>query len=63
MSLDQLKRLEFLTVAEIAEYLKVSKMTVYRLVEARHLRAVRVGRSYRIPAQALMAYLERNPSA
>jgi len=48
-----------LTVSEIAEYLRVSDMTVYRLMSSGKLRHVRVGRSFRIPAQALMAYLER----
>lgn len=59
MSLEQIKRLEMLTVSEIAEYLRVSDMTVYRLMSSGKLRHVRVGRSFRIPAQALMAYLER----
>lgn len=43
----------FLTVAEAASRLRVSKMTVYRLVNARDLEAVRVGRSFRIPLRAV----------
>jgi len=38
--------------------MRVSKMTVYRLVQAGQLPAVRVGRSYRVPQDALDAYLE-----
>ena len=38
----------FLTVAEVADQLRVSTMTVYRLIKAGELRAVRVGKSYRI---------------
>jgi len=38
----------FVTVAEVARQLRVSNMTVYRLIQAGHLPAVRVGRSYRI---------------
>ena len=38
----------FVTVAEVAGRLRVSNMTVYRLVQSGQLPAVRVGRSYRI---------------
>ncbi|HET9078804.1 MAG TPA: helix-turn-helix domain-containing protein [Acidimicrobiales bacterium] len=38
----------FVTVAEVASQLRVSNMTVYRLIQAGQLPAVRVGRSYRI---------------
>jgi len=38
----------YLTVAEVAAQLRVSNMTVYRLVQSGELAAVRVGRSYRI---------------
>ena len=40
----------FLTVFEAAMILRVSKQTVYRLVHAGDLQAIRVGRSFRIPA-------------
>jgi excisionase family DNA binding protein len=38
----------FVTVAEVASQLRVSNMTVYRLIQSGQLQAVRVGRSYRI---------------
>ena len=38
----------FVTVAEVATRLRVSNMTVYRLIQAGQLPAVRVGRSYRL---------------
>ena len=47
----------FLTVAEVAAVMRVSKMTVYRLVHAGELPAVRVGRSFRVPEQAVHDYL------
>lgn len=50
-------RQRYLTVAEVAETMRVSKMTVYRLVHGGELPAVRVGRSYRVPQDALDAYL------
>lgn len=47
----------FLTVAEVAAMMRVSKMTVYRLVHGGELPAVRVGRSFRVPDQAVQEYL------
>jgi excisionase family DNA binding protein len=41
-------RARFLTVAEVADLMRVSTMTVYRLIKAGELAAVRVGKSYRI---------------
>jgi excisionase family DNA binding protein len=46
-----------LTVREVAEQFRVSKMTVYRLVHDGQIESVRVGRSYRIPAAAVETYL------
>ncbi|SNS91463.1 DNA binding domain-containing protein, excisionase family [Micrococcales bacterium KH10] len=48
---------KFLTVAEVAEQMRVSKMTVYRLVHSGELPAVRVGKSFRVPQRALDEYL------
>lgn len=55
---DRQARMRFLTVAEVATLLRVSKMTVYRLLHAGELTAVRVGRSFRVPSEAVEAYLE-----
>lgn len=52
-----LPEVNFLTVAEVAAIMRVSKMTVYRLVHAGELPAVRVGRSFRVPEQAVHDYL------
>jgi excisionase family DNA binding protein len=46
-----------LTVAEVASAMRVSTMTVYRLIKSGELPAVRVGRSYRVRGAALEAYL------
>ena len=54
---NEASRPAFLTVAEVAEAMRVSRMTVYRLVHSGELPAVRVGKSYRVPAQALTQYL------
>ncbi len=51
-------QVSFLTVAEVAGMMRVSKMTVYRLVHSGELPAVRVGRSFRVPEQAVHDYLQ-----
>lgn len=48
---------QLLTAAEVAEDLRVSTMTVYRLIRRGELPAVRVGRNYRVRAADLEAYL------
>lgn len=53
----RLGEVKFLTVAEVATLMRVSKMTVYRLVHSGELTAVRVGRSFRVPEQAVHEYL------
>jgi len=50
----------FLTVAEVASMMRVSKMTVYRLVHSGELPAVRVGRSFRVPEAAVDDYLRKS---
>ena len=50
-----LSDVRFLTVAEVAEMMRVSKMTVYRLVHAGELPAIRFGRSFRVPESAVEA--------
>ena len=54
-----LSDVRFLTVAEVAEMMRVSNMTVYRLVHAGELPAIRFGRSFRIPESAVVAAIER----
>lgn len=53
-----LKDVRFLTVAEVAATMRVSKMTVYRLVHNGELPAVRVGRSFRVAEEAVHTYLQ-----
>ena len=55
-----LNEVVFLTVAEVAAVMRVSKMTVYRLVHSGHLPAIRVGRSFRVPEQAVHDYLRES---
>src|SRR3954465_7268028 len=48
-----LKDVRFVTVAEVADMMRVSKMTVYRMVHAGELPAIRFGRSFRVPESAV----------
>lgn len=48
----------FLTVQEVADLMRVSSMTVYRLIKSGDLRAVRVGRSFRVRQADVDSYLE-----
>lgn len=57
---DPISEVKFLTVAEVAASMRVSKMTVYRLVHAGDLPAIRVGRSFRVPEEAVNDYLRKS---
>lgn len=45
--------MRFLTVQEVADTMRVSSMTVYRMVHSGEIPAIRFGRSFRIPESAL----------
>jgi excisionase family DNA binding protein len=45
------------TVGEVARQLRVSNMTVYRLINAGEIPALRIGRSYRLRVEDVDAYL------
>jgi excisionase family DNA binding protein len=46
-----------MTVAEVAAAMRVSTMTVYRLIKSGELAAVRVGHNYRIRGDEVERYL------
>lgn len=54
---DARSRSRYVTVTEVADQLRVSNMTVYRLVQSGQLPAVRVGRSYRIREEDVDRFL------
>lgn len=43
----------FMTVMEVADIMRISKMTVYRLIHSGQLPAIRVGKSFRVPQSAV----------
>ena len=56
----EIGEVKFLTVAEVAATMRVSKMTVYRLVHNGELPAVQVGRSFRINEDDVNEYLRKS---
>ncbi|MBA2573492.1 MAG: helix-turn-helix domain-containing protein [Actinomycetota bacterium] len=55
-----LAAVNLLTVAEVAAAMRVSKMTVYRLVHSGELPALRVGKSFRVSQDAVNEYLRKS---
>jgi excisionase family DNA binding protein len=48
-----------MTVREVAQMMRVSNMTVYRLIKGGDLGAVRIGKNYRIRKNDVLSYLMR----
>jgi excisionase family DNA binding protein len=46
-----------LTVGEVARIMRVSNMTVYRLIKSGQLAAIRVGKNYRLRLSDIELYL------
>lgn len=49
---------QFLTVSEVAVLMRVSNMTVYRLIKSGALKAVQVGNRYRVKESDVHQYLD-----
>ncbi len=49
-----------LTVDQVAQYLKIDKFTVYRLVAQRKLPAFKVGNQWRFKRKMIEAWLMKN---
>jgi len=50
---------EIMTVNDVAEYLKISVITTYRLVQDGKIPAFKVGRSWRIKRSDLNEFIEK----
>lgn len=48
-----------LNVRQVAEILAISHNTAYELVRSGKVHSIRVGRSYRIPLEAVIDYLRK----
>jgi len=51
---------EILTLQEIADYLKVDKFTIYRLLAKKQLPAFKVGNQWRFQRKMIEAWLRKN---
>ncbi|MGH2724724.1 MAG: helix-turn-helix domain-containing protein [Actinomycetota bacterium] len=58
MAQNDFSEARFVTVTEVAQLMRVSKMTVYRLINQGDLPAVRIGRGYRIREEDVHRYLD-----
>lgn len=52
-----------MTIEQLANALAISRSAVYRLVNARKLRTIKIGRSVRITKDSFLRYLETAMSA
>lgn len=50
--------LGFLTVSEVARFMRVSNMTVYRMIRSGELKAIKVGSRYRLRESDVLEYLD-----
>jgi excisionase family DNA binding protein len=50
---------KFMDVKEVAEYLRVSPKTVYRMIDKNRIPAIRVGKLWRFDAEAIDKWLQR----
>lgn len=54
---------EYATVAEVAARARVSKMTIYRMINDGTLPAARLGRSFRVRSAAVDEWLRQSEEA
>jgi excisionase family DNA binding protein len=54
---DLFSEVRLLTVNEVADLLRVSRMTVYRMIKQGEMPALRVGRGYRLREEDVHSYL------
>ncbi|MDN5303588.1 MAG: Helix-turn-helix domain [Fusobacteriaceae bacterium] len=59
-NLNDLSNVKFFTVNEIANILSVSNKTVYRYIELRDLKAVKIFKNIRILESDFKEFLEKN---
>jgi len=52
------KDIEFYTIQEVADMLKVAYLTVYRWIKAGKIEAIRIEKQYRISKEALDKFIK-----
>lgn len=51
------------TLQEVADYLKVSRQTIYNYVTAKRLKASKIGKEYRVTEKDLQDFLKNGRNA
>lgn len=51
--------LKFMTIKEVAELLRVNKMTIYRYIKAGKIEAYKIGKDFRVSKIELDKFLEK----
>lgn len=49
---------DMLTVAESCTYLRISKWTLYRLIQGKQLKSVKIGRRRLVPMRAILEFVK-----
>ncbi len=55
-----MKRPDFYLVEELAEKLRVNKMTIYRYIKAGKIKAAKIGKEFRIGRGVFDGFIERS---
>ncbi|WP_221565750.1 helix-turn-helix domain-containing protein [Alkalihalobacillus sp. TS-13] len=50
---------EIMTVSQVAEYLQISEMTTYKLVQEKKIPGFKIGRHWRVKKEDLTIYIEK----
>lgn len=50
---------KIMTITEVAEYLKISEVTTYKLVQSGSLPSFKIGRSWRVKLDDLLEFIDR----
>jgi excisionase family DNA binding protein len=59
-TLKQEKKIEYITVEELAKNLKVSARTIQRIINRKQIPAIRIGRQWRFRKEWVEEWLENN---
>lgn len=54
------KDMKLYTLQEVADYLRVTRQTVYNYVTAKRLRATKIGKEYRVTEGDLQDFLKKS---
>ena len=48
---------KFFYVSEVAAMLRVSSLTIYKLIHEEKLHAIKIGRAWKVPKKAILSYI------